>query len=429
MTARQDTIRRMRPYKRPKCEKEQGMKKKTLIAVIVMSLMITACGGNTASQGEESKPADSVNTESETEEELPEATAENPLAEEEETDNTPVVDKTVEEAGIEAFVSLPEYHGKEFKKYMMTVTDEDVDNRVASDLEIFTVEMPPDTVIADGMVADIGYVGTVDGVAFEGGSAESYELLIGSHTFVDDFEEQLIGYKAGDEVEVVVNFPEGYSADLGGKEAHFAVKINGVSESLTEPSDEWVAANTEYKTVAEYYEGVRAQLQEEYNKDSDSELHSAVWEETLSSAEFLQYPQNLIDKYAAMVREQLEYMASAYYNTTLDTFMQENGITESYFSDAAKDYVKRELVADYILTKEGVPFDTPMLEEKVKELLAINEISSREEANGLGISDTQIDYAALNNVAVELVISAANVTEVSAEEAEAEDADLTQDNN
>ena len=399
------------------------MKKKVWIAALAMSLMITACGGNAASSAESSTPESSAEEESfvtEEEGELPEASAQNPL-EEEETDNTPVVAETIEEAGIDAFVSLPDYHGQELTKYVMTVTDEDVDNRVASDLEIFTVEMPADTVLEDGMVADIGYVGTVDGVEFEGGSADNYELLIGSHTFVDDVEQQLIGYKAGDEVEVVVNFPEDYGGDLSGKEAHFAVTIHGVSQSIAEPTDEWVAANTDYNTVAEYYEGIRAEIQTDYDESSDSELRSSVWEDLVGSAEFKQYPQDLVDKYAAMVKEQMEYMASAYYNATLDTFMQENGITEEYFAESGKDYVKRELVATYILLKEGEPLDTPKLEETVKMLLEVNDIASREEANELGVSDTQIDYAALNNVAVELVINASNVTEVNREDVEAED--------
>ena len=400
------------------------MKKKALITVLVMSLMITACGGNTASSAAESPAEETQSMESEinTEEEgeLPEATTDNPL-DEMEIDTTPVVDETVAEAGIESFVTLPDYHGQELTKYVMTVTDEDVDNRVASDLEIFTVELPADTVIEDGMVAEIGYVGTVDGAEFEGGSSDSYELLIGSHEFVDDFEQQLIGYKAGDEVEVIVNFPDDYSEKLGGKEAHFAVTIHKVSQSITEPTDEWVAANTEYSTVAEYYEGIRAEIQTDYDDSSESELKSAVWEDIMNSAVFTQYPKELVDKYAEMVKEQMEYMASAYYNATLDTFMQENGLTEEYFAETGKDYVKRELVADYILTKEGEPLDTPKLEEAVQMLLEVNGLASREEANQWGVSDTQIDYAALNNVAVDLVIAASNVTEVNTEDAEAEE--------
>ena len=403
------------------------MKKKALIAVMAMALVMTACGGNAASS--ESSAAAEVSdagtqeaSSGEDEEELPETEAQNPM-DDLEPDETPVVEETVTADNIEEFVKIEDYHGKKLTKYITAVTDEDVDERVASDLEIFTVEMPADTVIEDGMVANIDYVGTVDGAEFENGSAEDYDLLIGSHFFVDDFEEQLIGAKKGDEVEVIVNFPEDYGDKLSGKEAHFAVTINGVKQSLTEPTDEWVAANTEYQTVAEYYEGIRAEIQSNYDYDSDSELRSGIWEEIMDSAEFYKYPQELVDKYAAMVREQFEYMASAYYNATLDTFMQENGITEDYFAETGKDYVKRELVADCILFREGEPLDTPKMEEMVSELLALNGIASREEANEWGVSDTQIDYAALNNVAAQLVIDSAEVTEVDSAERE----DLTED--
>ena len=400
------------------------MKKKTLIAALVLSLILTACGGNAASSAQESpaEAAESSAEEKQEEETAAETTEES--AEEEEMpagDTTPVVADTIAGAGIDAFLTLGDYQGKELTKYVTFVTDEDVNNRVSSDLDVFTVEMPDDTVIEDGMWADIGYVGTVDGVEFEGGSSESYDLLIGSHTFVDTFEEQLIGAKKGDKVEVVVNFPENYAEELAGKEAHFAVTINAVKESITEPNDEWVAANTEYNTVEEYYEGIRRELQENFDYESDTELRTQVWEELNSSATFYQYPQELVDKYTEMVKEQYEYMAMAYYNASLDTFMQENGITEDYFIEESKNYVKRELIADYILLKEGETLDTPKIEEMANQLLAVNDLSSREEANAWGISNTQIDYAAISNVAIKLVIDKANVTVVDKAEQETEE--------
>ena len=136
------------------------------------------------------------------------------------------------EVAVKPEVELGTYKGVEVAKTDISVTDEDVDAEIKKVQEqnsrTVTVE---DRAVKDGDIAVIDFEGFVDGVAFEGGKAENYPLTIGSHSFIDNFEEQLIGAHPGDKVEVTVVFPDDYqAADLAGKEAVFDVTVNGIYE-------------------------------------------------------------------------------------------------------------------------------------------------------------------------------------------------------
>ena len=150
-------------------------------------------------------------------------------------------------------VTLGEYKGIEVVMESTDVTDAEIqvrlDNFVASNATV--EEITDRTDVQDGDVANIDYVGKIDGEAFDGGSAEGTDLTIGSGTFIDGFEEQLVGATVGETIDINVTFPENYtSKDLAGKEATFTVTINSIGKSVTpELTDELVAANTDYATV------------------------------------------------------------------------------------------------------------------------------------------------------------------------------------
>ena len=397
------------------------MKKIILLTFLVVSLALCACG-NTAQP--ESKPSDTESVseaeslasepETQTESEAPAAEPVNPLSEgEEETQNDgiPVVPETIEEAGIDAFVTLPDYKGMELVKTVYPVTEEDIDQAVADQLSAYPLELPEDTLIEEGMVANIDYAGTVDGAPFDGGSAQGYDLAIGSHAFVEGFEDQLIGHKKGDTVDVVVNFPETYYEKLAGKEAHFAVTINAVKEVPAEPTEDWLSEHADGQTLEEYRNELKELLQKENDEASEGEMRYDAWEKLVAEAEYHQYPQELIDKYAKLVREQMTEMARIYYNTTLDTFMQENGISEQEFTESAKEYVQRELIADCVMIRTGLGLENQLIEEKKQYLLEINDLASVEAAEEAGVMKEQLDYAARNNAAIDIVLETAKITE------------------
>lgn len=131
-----------------------------------------------------------------------------------------------------AYVTLCDYSSIEIPESEISVEDSEVDTEVDSLMTNFQTEnQVKDRAVKDGDVVNIDYVGTVDGKEFDGGSAEGYNLTIGSGSFIDDFEDQLIGHKPGDEVKVEVTFPDDYSSeDLAGKDAVFDTTINYISD-------------------------------------------------------------------------------------------------------------------------------------------------------------------------------------------------------
>ena len=159
------------------------------------------------------------------------------------------------EVAVKPEVTLGKYMGVTVTKIDTTVTDEEVDAALEQErnnnARTVTVTDRP---VAEGDTAVIDFEGFVDGVAFEGGKGENHPLEIGSHTFIDTFEDQLVGKNAGDEVEVNVTFPEQYqAADLAGKPATFKVKINEIkAKELPELDDEFAQDVSEFDTLAEY---------------------------------------------------------------------------------------------------------------------------------------------------------------------------------
>ncbi len=167
------------------------------------------------------------------------------------------------EVAVRPEVTLGKYMGVTVTKIDTSVSDEEVDaeleNQRNKNARTVTVTDSP---VAEGDTAVIDFEGFVDGVAFEGGKGENHPLEIGSHTFIDTFEDQLVGKNAGDEVEVNVTFPEKYqAADLAGKPATFKVKINEIkAKELPELDDEFAQDAAGVDTLAEYKEEIKKNL-------------------------------------------------------------------------------------------------------------------------------------------------------------------------
>ena len=201
------------------------------------------------------------------------------------------------EVALKPEVTLGDYKGIEVEKADITVTDEEVDAEINKEREnsarVITVE---DRAVADGDIATIDFEGFIDGEAFEGGKGENYELTIGSHSFIDTFEEQLIGKNAGDEVEVNVTFPEEYHApDLAGKPAVFKVKINGIqAKELPELDDDFAQDVSEFDTMAEYKEDVKKKLEEKKKTEADNAKEEAVVAKIVENAT-MEIPDAMLD--------------------------------------------------------------------------------------------------------------------------------------
>ncbi len=256
-------------------------------------------------------------------------------------------------------VRLGDYKGIEVDKIDYTVTDEDVDKDIEAtrmkNARIITVD---DGALENGDIAVIDFEGFADGVAFEGGKGEDYDLEIGSNTFIPGFEEQLVGAKTDDEVEVSVTFPEEYHAEnLAGKDALFKVKVKEIKKrELPELDDDFASEVSEFDTLSEFRADVREKLEKAAESNAKSETENAVIDKVIKNAEF--------DIPDAMLEEQIDDIVGdftqrlAYRGMNLDTYLQYADQTEeafrAQFTEQAKNKISATLVLEAIKNAEGI---------------------------------------------------------------------------
>ena len=238
-------------------------------------------------------------------------------------------------------VTLGKYNGVTVTKIDTSVTDEEVDTEIETqrNANARTVTIT-DRAVQEGDTAVIDYEGFVDGVAFEGGKGENHPLEIGSHSFIDTFEDQLVGKNTGDEVDVNVTFPEQYQAEeLAGKPATFKVKINEIrAKELPELNDEFVQDVSEFDTMAEYREDVKKKLQERKENAAKGTKEDEAIQKIIDKSK-MEIPDAMIDMQAEnMIEEFAQRIASQ--GMSFEQYMQFSGMT----IDKMKEQVRPEAV-------------------------------------------------------------------------------------
>ncbi|MDO0490709.1 trigger factor [Clostridioides difficile] len=254
---------------------------------------------------------------------------------------------------------LGNYKGIEIAKVENTVSDENVDAKLQEMVEknarLVSVE---DKALEDGDTAIIDFEGFENGVAFDGGKGENYNLVIGSNTFIPGFEEQLVGKKAGEEVEVNVTFPEEYhSQDLAGKPVVFNVKINDVKvKELSALDDEFAKDTSEFDSLDELKADVRAKLEEEAKNRADAETRNSVVEKVAENTE-IEIPEVMIQHQIDNMLNELNYQLQ-YQGFGLQQLLEMTGRTMEELREErkedAKKLVKSSLVVEAITKAEGI---------------------------------------------------------------------------
>lgn len=238
-------------------------------------------------------------------------------------------------------VKLGKYNGVTVTKIDTSVTDEEVmealERERNNNARTVTVE---DRAVAQGDTAVIDFEGFVDGVAFEGGKGENYALEIGSHSFIDNFEDQLVGRNAGDEVEVNVTFPAEYHAeDLAGKPALFKVKIHEIkAKELPELDDEFASDVSEFETLDEYKESIKKNLQETKENNAKRTKEDEAIKKIIEKSE-MEIPDAMVDMQVQnMIQEFAQRLAQQ--GLSIDQYMQFSGMT----ADKMKEQLRPEAV-------------------------------------------------------------------------------------
>ena len=258
------------------------MKKKVVAAMLVtcMAVSLTACGSKDASKTETAKTEDTSDK------------TEAAKADSKEDDSKKDEVRIVSVKDVSDYVTIGDYKGFTLDRYTQAVTDDDVTAEIDYELQDKGTEVTDGTV-ENGDTVTINYTGTVDGKEFDGGSEQDYDLVVGEGSMgIDGFEEGLIGMKKGETKELDLTLPEGYSEDdsLSGKEVVFKVTLQKFTRA-SELTDDWVAANTDYKTVDEYKKSVRENLEKQANMTADNELYATAWAEVVDSSEIKKYPE------------------------------------------------------------------------------------------------------------------------------------------
>ena len=243
------------------------------------------------------------------------------------------------EVAVKPEVTLGKYMGVTVTKIDTTVTvDAALEQERNNNARTVTVTDRP---VAEGDTAVIDFEGFVDGVAFEGGKGENHPLEIGSHTFIDTFEDQLVGKNAGDEVEVNVTFPEQYqAADLAGKPATFKVKINEVkAKELPELDDEFAQDVSEFDTLAEYKESLKKNLEEKKENEAKRTKEDEAVQKIIDKSK-MDLPEAMIDTQCeTMVEEFAQRIAQS--GLSMDQYLQFSGLT----IDGLKEQVRPEAIS------------------------------------------------------------------------------------
>lgn len=270
-------------------------------------------------------------------------------------------------------VTLGQYKGVEIEKFDATVTDEELDAEVKKVLEqnarIITVEDRPVQANDDTV---IDFEGFVDGVPFEGGKSENYHLTIGSHSFIDTFEDQLIGATIGNEVEVNVTFPEEYHApELAGKPAMFKVTVKEIKcKELPELNDDLVQDISEFANVDEYKNDLKATLETRKAKEAESKKEAAAIEAAVANAT-MDIPQ-------PMIKAQAYQLADGYDRSlrqqglSLEQYIKMMGVeldkfVESIYPEAERR-IKNGLVLDAIAKAENITISDEEVEEEINNM-------------------------------------------------------------
>ena len=272
-------------------------------------------------------------------------------------------------------VVLGEYKGIEVTKAEAAVTDEDVEKELEADREkngrLISVEDRP---VQDGDQTVIDFKGFIDGKAFEGGEGEDYELTIGSHSFIDTFEEQLIGKKIGEACEVLVTFPEAYHApDLAGKPARFEVTVKEIRVTeLPELNDEFASEVSDFETLAEYKDDIRAKLQERKERQAATTNENNVIEKVVENAQ-MELPQPMIDTQArGMVEDYARNLRRQGLN--FNDYMKYTGMTVEKIMEQmapqAEKRIRTRLVLEKVAEVENIQISDEAVDQEIEKMAA-----------------------------------------------------------
>lgn len=295
-------------------------------------------------------------------------------------------------------VTLGEYKGIEVEKKEVEVTDEEVEaeiNKVReSNARMLDID---DRATQDGDTVLIDFDGYVDGKQFEGGKADDYSLVLGSHSFIDNFEEQLVGKNIGDDVEVNVTFPENYQAEeLQGKPAVFKVKIKEIKvKELPELDDDFAQDVSNFDTIVEYKEDLKKKLTENKEEALKREREEAVIGKIIENAQ-MDIPEQMVDAQTRQMTQEFAQRLSSQ-GLSIDQYMQFTGLTPQKMIEELKPQalkrIQSRLVLEAVVAAENIETTEEELDKEIENMASmyqmevdkLKEVIGEEEKKQIGL--------------------------------------------
>ena len=312
-------------------------------------------------------------------------------------------------------VKLGKYKGVELEKIEYKATAEDVEHELNHMAEhnsrMVSVE---DRAVKDGDIVTIDFAGTVDGVAFDGGTAQGQQLTIGSNTFIPGFEDQVIGMKIGEEKDLNVTFPKEYfSKDLAGKDAVFHVTLHAIQvKELPKLDDEFAKDVSEFDTLAELKKDIKAKIDHENKHRAEHEMEDAAVNAVVENTT-IDIPEGMIELEIDNMEENIAQRLQ-YQGLKLEQYLKMMGKTEAdlrkeFRADAEKN-VKAKLIIDQIVAEEKIKEDKKYIKSKLEEMATqygrkVEELEKNEEIN------KYLAESSRNEQAVKFIIDNAKLVE------------------
>lgn len=313
---------------------------------------------------------------------------------------------------------LPELSGLEIEKPIIVVTDHDIDHELEHLVEqngrIESKEEGAEVKMGD--IAVLDFLGTLDGVAFEGGEAKDFELEIGSGSFVGDFEDQLVGLKVGEEKVVKVRFPENYTAeDLRNKDAEFEVKINDIkAKEFPAVDDEFASEVSEFETLDELKASIREGLEKDASARAKNELQRNLITAVSEKVE-IDIPDAMIESAIDRSVQDFEQRISQQ-GINKEMYLQMTGQDEAgireMFRDNAKTTVKNDMIIDKIIEVKELAASEEEVTAKVEEIADLYG-DQKEEIKEMLLKSNRygVEMEVKTEKVFDLLLEHANVTE------------------
>ena len=316
------------------------------------------------------------------------------------------------------YVTLGEYKDLTVEVAPVEVTDEQVMNQIASE----TKQTLTEGTVESGDTVNIDYVGKMDGEEFDGGSAEGYDLEIGSCTFIDGFEDGIIGMQVGETKDLNLKFPDDYhSTDLAGKDVVFTVTVNSISR-VPELTDEVADSVVEGMTAEAYQESVRQDLEDQAKESQKSDAQQKLLQMVYDNATIDGYPEENLQYTIQRATNYYEWLASMY-GMTLDDYLTNYGMTKDEFNEqiqpVAEEALGEEMTLLAIAKEEGIEVSDEEYQaglERYAEAQGADDPSTLEEAYG----ENYIKNSLLQEKVLDFLYENATIEEVAETEAESE---------